>query len=87
MAEEGVGGGASCAFARVLRVVGESVSSARSEDRGGVSSAGGREVCNDSFGRLWFEEDVGGTIESMVLATFLRSSVVWGLSSRYVLTE
>ena len=86
LAEEGVGGGASCALARVFRVVGESVSSAgRREGRRDGGSDGGSVVCNDSFGRLWFETDVGGMAESMVLATFLRSSDVWGVSSRCVL--
>lgn len=52
MAEEGVGGGASCALARVLRVVGESLSPNCREGRreGGSEDAG--EVCSDNLGRL-----------------------------------
>lgn len=81
MAEVEVGGGASCALARVLRVVGESVSKRCKEGRREGGSEGAGEVCSDNFGRLWFEagednDDVGGITESMVSATFLRSSAV-----------
>ena len=52
MAEEGVGGVASCALARVLRVVGESVSTRCREGRREGGSEGAGEVCSDNFGRL-----------------------------------
>ena len=85
-ADDGVGGGASCALACVFRVVGESVSCGRREGRRVDGREGAREVCKESLGRLGVGGDVGsGMTESMVLATFLRSSEVWGLSSRCVL--
>ena len=81
-ADDGVGGGASKVLACVFRVVGESVPSARTN----CPRADGRddvsEVCNESFGRCGVGEDEDGNTESIVLATFFRSSDVWGLSSR-----
>lgn len=85
MADDGVGGGASCALAWVFRVVGESVSSGRREGRRVDGREGAREVCSESLGRLGVGGDVGGMTESMVVATFLRRSEVWGLSSRCAL--
>jgi len=68
-AEDGVGGGASKVFARVFRVVGESVEILRDAASLFVGGDGGIAVCSESFGLLGAGGLFDGIMDNIAPAT------------------